>query len=404
MNISNSTGISGTAAANADTGRLPWAALLALAMAAFICIFTETIPAGLLPQISEGLAVSEGMAGQLVTLYAIGSVAAAIPLTTATRGWRRKPLLLTIMMGFFLFNSATALSSTITMMLIARFFAGVCGGVLWGMAAGYARRMVPDVLKGRAMAVAMVGAPVAMALGVPAGTLLGTMTGWRAAFGVMSLLTLLLVAWIIWKMPDFAGQLAEKRLPLPKVFLIKGVRPVLAVVLIWVLAHNILYTYIAPYLAGVGLAGRVDLILLIFGVTSIAGIWIVGMYIDRQQRSLVLISLAGFALASLLFGIGSNQPLFIYLAVAVWGLTFGGAGTLLQTAIAEAAGDSADIAQSMLVTSWNLAIGAGGLTGALLLGVMNVRSFPWVLLILILAAWLITYQSKKYGFTTKQTN
>nr|WP_229691984.1 MFS transporter [Paenibacillus radicis (ex Gao et al. 2016)] len=371
-------------------------------MAAFICIFTETIPAGLLPQISEGLAVSEGLAGQLVTLYALGSVVAAIPLTTATRGWRRKPLLLMIMLGFFLFNSAAALSSNIVMMLVARFFAGVCGGVLWGMAAGYARRMVPDALKGRAMAVAMVGAPLAMALGVPAGTLLGTLMGWRAAFGVMSVLTLLLVAWIIWKMPDFAGQLAEKRLSLHKVFLIKGVRPVLAVVLVWVLAHNILYTYIAPYLAEVGLARRVDFILLIFGVTSIAGIWIVGMYIDRKQRSLVLISLAGFALASILLGVGSNQPILIYLAVAVWGLTFGGAGTLLQTAIAEAAGESADVAQSMLVTSWNLAIGAGGLAGALLLGVMDVRSFPWVLLILILVSLLITRQSKKYGFPSKQ--
>ncbi|WP_374705304.1 MFS transporter [Paenibacillus radicis (ex Gao et al. 2016)] len=401
MNRSN-TVISGTAAAKADTGRLPWAALLALAMAAFICIFTETIPAGLLPQISEGLAVSEGLAGQLVTLYALGSVVAAIPLTTATRGWRRKPLLLMIMLGFFLFNSAAALSSNIVMMLVARFFAGVCGGVLWGMAAGYARRMVPDALKGRAMAVAMVGAPLAMALGVPAGTLLGTLMGWRAAFGVMSVLTLLLVAWIIWKMPDFAGQLAEKRLSLHKVFLIKGVRPVLAVVLVWVLAHNILYTYIAPYLAEVGLARRVDFILLIFGVTSIAGIWIVGMYIDRKQRSLVLISLAGFALASILLGVGSNQPILIYLAVAVWGLTFGGAGTLLQTAIAEAAGESADVAQSMLVTSWNLAIGAGGLAGALLLGVMDVRSFPWVLLILILVSLLITRQSKKYGFPSKQ--
>ncbi|GGG53570.1 hypothetical protein GCM10010918_02840 [Paenibacillus radicis (ex Gao et al. 2016)] len=270
------------------------------------------------------------------------------------------------------------------------------------MAAGYARRMVPDALKGRAMAVAMVGAPLAMALGVPAGTLLGTLMGWRAAFGVMSVLTLLLVAWIIWKMPDFAGQLAEKRLSLHKVFLIKGVRPVLAVVLVWVLAHNILYTYIAPYLAEVGLARRVDFILLIFGVTSIAGIWIVGMYIDRKQRSLVLISLAGFALASILLGVGSNQPILIYLAVAVWGLTFGGAGTLLQTAIAEAAGESADVAQSMLVTSWNLAIGAGGLAGALLLGVMDVRSFPWVLLILILVSLLITRQSKKYGFPSKQ--
>lgn len=74
--------------------RLPWAGLMALAMAGFICILTETIPAGLLIEISKGLGVSESLAGQLVTAYALGSLIAAIPITTATQGWHRKPLLL----------------------------------------------------------------------------------------------------------------------------------------------------------------------------------------------------------------------------------------------------------------------------------------------------------------------
>ncbi|MEK3915636.1 MFS transporter [Paenibacillus sp. FSL H7-0331] len=389
-------------ASTTSSDRLPWAGLLALAMAAFICLFTETIPAGLLPQISEGLGISEALAGQLVTLYALGSLLAAIPLTTATRGWRRRPLLLLLMVGFLVFNSVTAMSSNYTLTLAARFLAGVSGGVLWGMAAGYARRMVPDALKGRALAVAMVGSPLALALGVPAGTFLGTMVGWRTVFGIMSLLTVLLVAWISWKMPDFEGQSTEQKLPLHKVFVMKGIRPVLAVVLVWVLAHNILYTYIAPYLAQVGLARRVDLILLIFGMTSIVGLWITGMWIDRMQRRLVLISLAAFALAAMLLGIGSSQPIVIYLAVAVWGLTFGGAGTLLQTAVAEAAGESVDVAQSMLVTAWNLAIGGGGLIGAILLEAIDVRSFPWVLFILLLFALLVAWSAREHGFTSKK--
>jgi predicted MFS family arabinose efflux permease len=389
-------------ASTTSSDRLPWAGLLALAMAAFICLFTETIPAGLLPQISEGLGISEALAGQLVTLYALGSLLAAIPLTTATRGWRRRPLLLLIMVGFLVFNSVTAMSSNYTLTLAARFLAGVSGGVLWGMAAGYARRMVPDALKGRALAVAMVGSPLALALGVPTGTLLGTMVGWRTVFGIMSLLTVLLVAWISWKMPDFEGQSTEQKLPLHKVFVMKGIRPVLAVVLVWVLAHNILYTYIAPYLAQVGLARRVDLILLIFGMTSIVGLWITGKWIDRMQRRLVLISLAAFALAAMLLGIGSSQPIVIYLAVAVWGLTFGGAGTLLQTAVAEAAGESVDVAQSMLVTAWNLAIGGGGLIGAILLEAIDVRSFPWVLFILLLFALLVAWSAREHGFTSKK--
>ena len=69
-----------------QTAKLPLGALLALAMAGFICIVTETLPAGLLPEIGQGLDISPSLAGQMVTVYALGSLLAAIPLTIATQG------------------------------------------------------------------------------------------------------------------------------------------------------------------------------------------------------------------------------------------------------------------------------------------------------------------------------
>lgn len=381
--------------------RLPWAGLIALAMAGFICILTETIPAGLLIEISKGLGVSESLAGQLVTAYALGSLIAAIPITTATQGWNRKPLLLFCIIGFLVFNTITALSSSLTLTIIARFFAGVTAGVLWGMTAGYARLMAPESLKGRAMAVAMIGTPLALAFGVPVGTFLGSLVGWRSVFGIMSLLAVLLILWIIWKIPDFPGQISEKRVTLLEVFITPGVRPILFVVLAWILSHNILYTYIAPYLSKAGLAQRVDLVLLVFGTASLVGIWIIGIFIERRLRTLVLISLVGFGLASLALGIGINHPMIIYIAVTLWGLTFGGAATLTQTAIADNAKKGADIAQSMLVTVWNLAIGGGSAIGAILIESFDVGSFPWVMFILILLGFLVAFRASVYGFPQK---
>ncbi|WP_058300590.1 MFS transporter [Gorillibacterium timonense] len=399
---SNLTSAEPTTKGASASERLPWTGLLALSMTGFICILTETLPAGLLPQISEGLGISEAFAGQLVTLYAMGSLAAAIPLTAATRGWRRRPLLLLCIIGFLVFNTITAISSNFMLTLVARFLAGVSAGVLWGMIAGYARRMVPDSLKGRAMAIAMSGTPLALALGVPVGTFLGVLVGWRSIFGIMSLLTVALVFWVLWKLPDFPGQATHQRIPLIKVFTIAGVRPILLVVLIWVLAHNILYTYIAPYLAQAGLASQIGFVLLIFGITSVVGIWITGVLIDRWLRLLVLISTFGFAAASLALGIGSQQLIVVYISISIWGLTFGGAATLLQTALAEAAGESADVAQSMLVTAWNLAISGGGLVGGILLESLGVLSFPWALLILMLIAFIVSLVAKKHGFSAKE--
>ncbi len=382
--------------------RLPWVALLALAMAGFICILTESLPAGLLPQIANDLGITEAKAGQLVTLYAAGSLVAAIPLTVATRGWRRRPLLLLCILGFLIFNTVTALSSVYVITLIARFCAGVAAGVLWGMTAGYARRMVPESLKGKAVAVAMVGTPLALALGVPIGTFLGTYAGWRLIFGTVSILTLVLIVWVFWKVPDYEGEAKQNQLPLHQIFLLPGIRPILFVVLAWVLAHNILYTYISPFLAETTLAHRVDLVLLIFGVTSVIGIWMIGLLIDRYLRTLVLLSIAIFAFASAAMGIWIDQPAVIIIGVIAWGLTFGGAATLLQTAIAHAGGHSADIAQSMLVTAWNLGIGAGGMVGAILLHWIGARFLPGSLVLLLCIALLITLCSKRYGFPSSR--
>lgn len=379
-------------------GKLPLGALLALAMTGFICIVTETLPAGLLPEISSGLGVSASYAGQMVTVYALGSLLAAIPLTIATQSWRRRTVLLLTIVGFLVFNSITALSSNYWLTLVARFFAGVSAGLAWSLVAGYARRMVVPQLQGRALAVAMVGTPIALSLGVPLGTWLGGFMGWRMAFGLMSGMTLLLIIWVLVKVPDYPGQSSSQRLALREVFFTPGVRPVLGVVFTWMLAHNILYTYVAPFVSNAGLASDVDLVLLAFGVAALAGIWVTGRLVDRHLRKTVLASLATFAAVSVFLGLFSGSALAIYIGVFIWGLTFGGAATLLQTALADSAGKGADVALSMNVVVWNSAIAGGGLLGGVLLGQWGVSSFPWVLLVLLLLSLIIASQARVHGF------
>ncbi len=382
---------------------LPLAALLALAMAGFLTILTETLPAGLLLPIAAGLSVSEAMVGQMVTIYAIGSLVAAIPLVTLTQGWRRRPLLLLAIAGFAIANSITSLSSHYGAIMAGRLVAGISAGVLWALLAGYAARMVPAPQKGRAIAVAMVGAPLALALGVPLATLLGKLLGWRLCFAAMSALALLLMLWVWRQVPDVAGQPSSARRSLvstlASVLALAGVRPVLSMVLVYVLAHNILYTYIAPFLAGAGLAPRIDVVLLVFGLTALAGIWITGVLIDRHLRALIIASHALFALAALLLVLIPAQPApgMIYLAVALWGVAFGGSGTLFQTALDNVAGAAADVAQSMLVTAWNLAIAGGGLAGGLLLDRFGVRAFAPVALGLLLVSLAVAWLARPAG-------
>ncbi|MCY9545694.1 MFS transporter [Lysinibacillus xylanilyticus] len=380
------------------TEKLPIWNLIALSVASFLAIMTETIPAGLLPQISQGLDISEALAGQFVTLFAIGSVVAAIPLVALTQRWYRKKVLLMALCILFFANTLTALSPYYVLTLVLRFIAGMATGLLWGLVAGYARRMVAPPLQGRALAIAGTGQPIALSLGVPIGTWLGMYLDWQAIFLIISGGTLLLMIWIYTKVPDYPGQTTGQRQSIYEILRLPGVRPILCVVLVWILGHNILYTYIAPYMTHVGLANHVGFALFTFGITSIVGIWIIGIYIDHHLRLMTIISLGAFAISSLVLGIANGMTLLIFLSIAAWGLTFGGAPTLLQTAMADATGEGADVAQSIFVTIFNLSVAGGGFVGGLMLNQMGAGSFPWILLLLSLIGLLIVYRRKEQAF------
>lgn len=379
--------------------RLPLRGLLALAMACFITVLTEALPAGLLAQMSADLRVSESLVGQLVTLYAIGTLLTAIPLMAATLGWRRRPLLLAAIAGFAVVNTVTAISTNYALTLAARFFAGVFAGLLWALVAGYAGRMVPEHLKGRAMAVAMVGIPLALSLGIPAGTFLGSTVGWRITFGFISILTLILIGWVVAGIPDFPGQAKDKRFSIRMVGALPGIRSVLFVTLAYVLAHNILYTYIVPFIVQAGMANNIDVVLLVFGLSALIGIWLTGILIDRWLRELVLVSSVLFMLVAVALAFWSRVPVVIYVGVGIWGIAYGGVATLFQTASAKTAGEAADVAQSMIVTVWNIAIAGGGIVGGVLLATLGVASFPWVLVALLAPTLLVAWRAKKHGFS-----
>ncbi|MEJ2896085.1 MFS transporter [Bordetella avium] len=370
--------------------QLPLGGLLALAMAAFITLLTEILPAGVLSSIAQSLEVSESLAGQFITVYAVGALVAAIPVMTLTQGVRRRPLLLFAIAGFAVVNLLTALSRDYTLSITARFFAGVFGGIVWSMLAGYAVRISPAHLSGRAIATVGIGGTIALVLGVPAGALLGRHIGWQAAFGLMSLLALVLIVWIKTVVPDFAGQSRDQRQPLAKVFLKPGIRAVLIVVFSFVVAHNILYIYIEPLLQVAGLASKVDVVLFTFGAGSVVGLWMVGALVDRRLRFLALANMLLFALAAMLFGLWGHAAPIVYSAAALWGLAVGGFGTLTQAALSRFAGDSVDVAQAMYTTGWNTAVAAGGIVGGLLLGWGKAQGLAWAAMAVLAISLIVT--------------
>lgn len=380
------------------TPHLP--ALLALATAVFTTSLTETLPAGLLPEMSADLQVGESAMGQAVTVYALGTALTAIPLASATATWRRKRLLLAGVAGFAAANAVTAFSGDFAVTMVARFAAGVAAGVVWALLAGYARRLAPAHLQGRAVAVVMTGIPIALSLGVPAGTFLGQALGWRVAFWSMTAIAAVLLGWIAVAVPDRPGRAPGVRTPLPRTLAIPGVLPVLVVTLVFVLAHTVLYAYVAAFLGHRGMGGSTDLVLLVFGVASMAGTWVVGVHIDRRLR---LLTIAGAVLVAAAAAVlVAPGPTATYLAAVLWGLGWGGVPTLLQTAVGDAGGAAADSAQAALVTLWNAAMAGGGVVGGFLLDLLGPESLPHGVLLLMAPVLAVVVGARAHGFPARR--
>ena len=388
-------------AANAPAKRLPLATLAVLAVVGFVLVAMETMPAGLLPSIADGMATSEGTVGLFVSAYALGTVLITIPAITLTRGMRRKPLLLGAMLGLILANSATAISSDVTLSLVSRFVAGAFSGVIWGMLAAYGRKISPPSRAGVSLAIVSAGAPVGFALGTPLGSWLGTTFDWRWAFAGLTVVAVIAGGFIAAIAPDAEGQPGTSRLPLGRVFRIPGIAVILAVIFTWMLAHNTIYTYISPYLRTTGSTLTADVELFLFGVASIAGIIITGALLDRHPRLLLHGSVTLFIAAAVVLLVGRASAPAVIAATVLWGITFGGAAAQLQAALTTTGGADSDVANSFLPVAFNLAIFTAGVLGAALLTKFSALVLAVVMIIAGMAALALTFYGRRTAFPAR---
>jgi predicted MFS family arabinose efflux permease len=378
------------------TSKLPRSGLLALFTAGFLGIINETIPAGLLPEMSKSLGLSESVVGQTVTVYALATALTAIPLNAVLKNWGRRTVLVSALVIFILANTVAALVSSFTVLLIARFVAGVGAGLIWSNLGGYAARIAPEKLQGKAIAIAMAGTPIALSLGLPAGTFLGDAAGWQATFGAVAIASVAVIAWIFVSLPNLPGEPEGGHVSFTAILRSPGVHSILWVVAGFIVAHNILYTYIGPLAVASEVGDQIEWVLLAFGLAALLSIWVTGALVDPHHRRLIVMSTVVLGFAAMILGFADLNPVILYLGVAVWGFGFGGSATLFVTAGVRAA--KTDGIQAILVTVFNLSIAAGGVFGGLLLDGIGVTAIPWVALGILIPTVVTTVAGRRHAF------
>lgn len=350
--------------------------ILALTVATFLAITTEMLPVGVLPAMSEDLAVEESVVGLLVTVYAVMVALLAVPLTIWTRRVSRKGLLLATIAAYLAANLIVALAPSFAVVAAGRAIGGFAHALFFSLSIAYCSRLVRPEFVGRALAIVTAGASAGFVLGVPLSTAIGTAIGWRAAFGVLAAAcaaTFLLVALLL---PPVSLAPAGDRED-PERAQRRGRLAVVSVAnaLVYLGQYSV-YTYIAVILLASGLtAAGLGPVLLVLGGLGLVGTWYAGVTLDQRPRSSLLVLLAAITVALVLMGLVFPALIGVLLASALWGAGFGGVASSFQTAAIRTGGATPDLIGALVNATANLGIGAGAAIGG---GILTGVGLEWL--------------------------
>lgn len=350
--------------------------LLALAIGGFGIGLTEFVIAGLLPEVAADFAVDETTAGGLISGYALAVALGAVPLTAGVARIPRKVVLLGLMSLFVLGNLLCAVAPTYDAMMAGRVVAALCHGAFFGIGSVVAADMVAPDRKAGAIAMMFGGLTLANVLGVPAGTLVGQLWGWRAAFWaitVIGVLALLAIALLVPRQRAVQADLRSEA----RAFAEPQVWVSLLLTVIGYGGMFGAFTYIAFTLTGVtGFASAaVPGLLVLFGVGLVVGNVLGGRAANRSVHLTLVIAMGALVVVMVLFALtATSKPMTVLSLLLMGGFGFA-LVPALQMRVMSHAGEAPTLASGANIAAFNLgnALGAwlGGVTIAAGLGYVS---------------------------------
>jgi MFS transporter, DHA1 family, inner membrane transport protein len=348
--------------------------ILALAIASFCIGTTEFVIMGLLPEVAADLAVSIPSAGLLVTGYALGVVIGAPIIAIATASLPRKPVLIGLAMLFVVGNLFCAIAPNYWMLMIARVVTAFGHGAFFGIGSVVAANLVPRHKRASAIALMFAGLTLANILGVPAGTALGEVYGWRATFFAVVAIGVAAVIGIVALVPSSKDEQKGSGI-LSEVKVLGKLQVWLAMVISALASASLfaVFTYIKPILTDVsGIStSAVTWVLLLFGAGMTVGNVIGGKLADWKLMPTVIGTLLALVLTHVVLAEISGLPTATIITVFFWGVLTFVIVPPLQMRVVESADEAPNLAATLNQGAFNMGNASGAWIGgaALTLGV-----------------------------------
>lgn len=335
--------------------------------------------AGLLPAIAAGLGTTQQTVSYTVTSYAL-VIAVVAPVSSALLARTSRTVLMSS--GLVLMAAGTLLTAatpTVELFTLGRIIAAVGGALLVPTATAAGPAIMPPERSATAIAVITLGFSLAVAVGAPLGTAVGSAWGWRvpfAAIGTAGLALAVVIGLVVRGVPLPAPTPLRRRLaPLRDGRILAA----LAAGMLLLMGFNAVYLHVAaivaPATAGEG--GALSALLLVVGCFGVVGTAAAGPITDKVGAPRLLTIVIVLQVAALAAMIPAAGAFWVESIVfAVWGLTVFAGPVAVQHRLVAIEPDSAALALSWFSSVQYLGIALAPVLATAALTATGVAGLP----------------------------
>ncbi|EMG5653086.1 purine ribonucleoside efflux pump NepI [Citrobacter freundii] len=346
-----------------------WSAVFAVAFCVACLITVEFLPVSLLTPMAQDLGISEGVAGQSVTVTAFVAMFASLFVTQIIQATDRRYVVILFSVLLTLSCLLVSFANSFSLLLVGRACLGLALGGFWAMSASLTMRLVPARTVPKALSVIFGAVSIALVIAAPLGSFLGGIIGWRNVFNAAAVMGVLCTIWVVRALPSLPGEPSHQKQNMFSLLQRPGVMAGMIAIFMSFAGQFAFFTYIRPIymnLAGFDVDG-LTLVLLSFGIASFVGTSLSSMILKRSVK----LALAGAPLVLILWG--SDKVVAAGIAI-IWGLLFALVPVGWSTWITRSLADQAEKAGSVQVAVIQLANTCGAAVGGYALDTLGLLS------------------------------
>lgn len=364
-----------------------------LALAAFLIGTIEYIITGIIQMVAHDLHVTTSTAGLLVTSLALSAAIGAPIVIALTINMDRRKILTWTLIIFILSNFITSISHSFEMVMITRILQGISGGTAIVVAMAVATRLVEREKRGTAIGIILMGLSSSLVLGVPIGTFLSSMIGWKALFAAIGVITLIPLIVVYRRIPSMKEQEPVTLRMQLSILKDKRILLAVAVTLFYVGGYSTLFTYLTPFLqASANLSiTEISGILLLAGICSFLGSSLGGMAADKKGPIFTIFSgiILQILMLMLLAFVTGNLVVMVA-AIMIWMIATWSTSPAQQLYLVTLVPKSPDIALSVNTSFIQFGFALGSGLGGIVLNGTSVLNLSWLSAGTVFLALLMT--------------